>query len=181
MFEEVWRAYEENELSHSAAHHLMAIHELREAHGYARVSDVAKHLSITKGSVSTAMKHLKERGYVQEDLNRFLELTEQGLKVVQETEATRLVVQRFLKDALGMDEDDAMIDACKVEHLISNEARVRLVCFLRVLFSEKPSADEFLRMFREGAQECRAGDVESCNLCEDICYGYPRVALAESE
>ena len=80
MFEEVWRAYEENELSHSAAHHLMAIHELRAAHGYARVSDVAKHLSITKGSVSTAMKHLKERGYVQEDLNRFLELTDQGLK-----------------------------------------------------------------------------------------------------
>ena len=181
MFEEVWRAYEENELSHSAAHHLMAIHELREAHGYARISDVAKHLSITKGSVSTAMKHLKERGYVQEDLNRFLELTDQGLKVVQETEATRLVVQRFLGDALGMDEDDAMIDACKVEHLISNEARQRLVCFLRVLFSEKPSANEFLQTFRDGALECRDGDVESCTVCEDICYGYRTVALAESE
>ena len=181
MFEEVWRAYEENELSHSAAHHLMAIHELREMHGYARVSDIAKHLSITKGSVSTAMKHLKERGYVQEDLNRFLELTEQGLKVVQEVEATRLVVQRFLRDALGMDDDDAMIDACKVEHLISSEARARLVCFLHMLFSEKPSANEFLQMFREGALECRDGDVGSCNLCEDICYGYPIVALAESE
>ena len=49
MFEEVWRAYEENELSHSAAHHLMSIHELRRQSGYARVSDIAKHLSITKG------------------------------------------------------------------------------------------------------------------------------------
>jgi len=161
MFEEVWRAYEENELSHSAAHHLMAIHELREMHGYARVSDIAKHLSITKGSVSTAMKHLKERGYVQEDLNRFLELTEQGLKVVQEVEETRLVVQRFLRDALGMDEDDAMIDACKVEHLISTEARMRLVHFLRVLFSEKPAANGFLQMFREDALELRnGGDVK---------------------
>ena len=148
MFEEVWRAYEENELSHSAAHHLMAIHELRTAHGYARVSDIAKHLSITKGSVSTAMKHLKERGYVQEDPNRFLELTVQGLKVVEDTEASRLVVQRFLKDALGMDEDDAMIDACKVEHLISTEARARLVGFSRILFSEEPSAKAFLQLFR---------------------------------
>jgi Mn-dependent DtxR family transcriptional regulator len=148
MFEEVWRAYEENELSHSAAHHLMAIHELRTAHGYARVSDIAKHLSITKGSVSTAMKHLKERGYVQEDPNRFLELTVQGLKVVEDTEASRLVVQRFLKDALGMDEDDAMIDACKVEHLISTEARGRLVGFSRVLFSEEPTAKAFLKLFR---------------------------------
>ena len=149
MFEEVWRAYEENELSHSAAHHLMAIHQLRIEHGYARVSDIAKHLSITKGSVSTAMKHLKERGYVQEDPNRFLELTERGLEVVEETEATRLVMQRFLSDALGMDEDDAMIDACKVEHLISTEARGRLVAFLQLLFSEKPSANEFLKLFRE--------------------------------
>jgi Mn-dependent DtxR family transcriptional regulator len=153
MFEEVWRAYEKNELSHSAAHHLMAIHELRTEHGYARVSDIAKHLRITKGSVSTAMKHLKERGYVQEDPNRFLELTEQGLKVVQETEATRLVVQRFLSDALGMDEDDAMIDACKVEHLISTEARARLVLFLRMLFSENPPAKEFLELFRAGPLE----------------------------
>ena len=108
MFEEVWRAYEKNELSHSAAHHLMAIHELRQNLGYARVSDIAKHLSITKGSVSTTMKHLKERGYIQEDHNRFLELTEHGLQVVWETEATRFTVKKFLSDALGMDEDDAM-------------------------------------------------------------------------
>ena len=159
MFEEVWRAYEKNELSHSAAHHLMAIHELRQNLGYARVSDIAKHLSITKGSVSTTMKHLKERGYVQEDANRFLELTEQGHKVVQETEATRMVVQRFLSDGLGMDEDDAMIDACKVEHLISAEARVRLVGFLRTLFSEKPEANEFLRLFREDETSLGTGEV----------------------
>ena len=81
------------------------------------------------------------------DLNRFLELTQQGLKVVQEVEETRLVVQRFLRDGLGMDEDDAMIDACKVEHLISTEARMRLVRFLRVLFSEEPMANGFLQMF----------------------------------
>ena len=161
MFEEVWRAYEKNELSHSAAHHLMAIHELRQELGYARVSDIAKHLSITKGSVSTTMKHLKERGYVQEDANRFLELTEQGQKVVQETEATRMVVQRFLSDGLGMDEDDAMIDACKVEHLISAEARVRLVGFLRTLFSEKPEANEFLRLFREDETSLGTGEVNA--------------------
>ena len=149
MFEEVWRAYEENELSHSAAHHLLSIHELRSQSGYARVSDIAKHLSITKGRVSTAMKLLKERGYVQEDHNKFLELTEKGLKVVEETEATRLVVQKFLSNALGMDEDDAMIDACKVEHLISSEARSRLVQFLNVLFSDKSEAREFMLVFEK--------------------------------
>ena len=175
MFEEVWRAYEKNELSHSAAHHLMAVHELRQQHGYARVSDIAQHLKITKGSVSSAMKQLKEREYVQEDHNKFLELTDKGLKVVQETEATRLVVQKFLTDALGMDEDDAEIDACKVEHLISSEARARLVCFLRLLFSDNPAAREFLSLFRDMALECRDGNVNSCRLCEEICYAHPEL------
>ena len=181
MFEEVWRAYEENELSHSAAHHLMAIHELRQEHGYARVSDIAKHLSITKGSVSTAMKHLKERGYVQEDPNRFLELTEQGLKVVEATEATRMEVQRFLSNALGMDEDDAMIDACKVEHLLSSEARGRLVSFLRFLFSEDAVAMRFLDSFRVAFSgqglECKDGDVAACLLCDDVCFVQPELTV----
>ena len=172
MFEDVWKAYEENELTHSAAHHLMAVHELRKKYGYARVSDIAQHLKITKGSVSSAMKHLKERGYVQEDHNKFLELTEKGLKVVCETEATRLVVQKFLSDALGMDEDDAQIDACKVEHLVSSEARARLVWFLRFLFSDDPVARSFLHAVGEGALECKDGDVGVCRVCDDICFGH---------
>ena len=48
-----------------------------------------------------------------------------------ETESTRVVMQKFLSQGLGMDDDDAEIDACKVEHLLSSEARGRLVGFLR--------------------------------------------------
>lgn len=166
MFEEVWRAYEENELTHSAAHYLMAVYELKGATGCARVSDVARHLQITKGSVSDSMKHLRDRGYVCEDPNRFLDLTEDGLRVVQEVEAARTVVQRFLTDALGMDEDDARIDACKVEHLLSAEARVHLVCFLRSLFSDDPAASAFLRAFDRRLRACHAGDRDACTLCQ---------------
>jgi len=152
MVQEVWKSFEANEVTHSAAHHLMAVHQLRAQRGYARVSDVAKVLQITKGSVSSAMKHLKERGLVQEDGNRFLELTEAGLRMVREVESTRQVVQRFLHQALGMDEDDAEIDACKVEHLVSSQTRGRLVRFLRFLFSEEPAARQFLAAFRDAAE-----------------------------
>jgi Mn-dependent DtxR family transcriptional regulator len=180
VFQDVWKSYEENELTHSAAHHLMAVHELRTRHGYARVSDVAQYLQITKGSVSSAMKHLKERGYVQEDHNKFLELTDTGRRVVRETEAVRLVFGKFLSDALGMDEDDARIDACKVEHLVSSQARARLVCFLRLLFSEDPAAGEFLQAFRRRALGCLEGDQESCHLCDDVCLAQPElVALVQ--
>lgn len=148
MFQEVWKSYEENELTHSAAHHLMAVHELRARHGYARVSDIAQYLKITKGSVSSAMKHLKERGYVREDHNKFLELSDKGAKVVAEIESARVAFQRFLTHALGMDEDDAEIDACKVEHLVSAEARRRLTHFLSFLYSDEPAAHAFLEALR---------------------------------
>ena len=181
MFQDVWKAYEENELTHSAAHHLMAVHELRSQHGYARVSDVAKFLKITKGSVSSAMKHLKEREYVREDPNRFLELTDKGMRVVWETESTRLVVQKFLSDALGMDEDDAEIDACKVEHLLSSDARGRLVSFLRFLFSEDVLAGEFLDSFHKAfgskGLECKDGDVAACLLCDEVCIAQPELPV----
>lgn len=181
MFEDVWKSYEANELSHSAAHHLMAIHELRKLHGYARGVDVSQHLKITKGSVSSTMKHLRERGYVKEDHNKFLDLTEKGLRVVQETEATRLVVQKFLSDALGMDDDDAEVDACKVEHLISSEARARLVCFLQFVLSDEAVARKFLAAYRERELVCRNGDVDECRLCEDVCYGLPELLKIEEE
>ena len=180
MPEDAWKAYQENELTHSAAHHLMAVHELRQKHGYARVSDVADHLSITKGSVSSAMKHLKERRYAKEDHNRFLELTDKGLGVVRELEATRAVLRKFLIDGLGMDEDDATIDACKVEHLFSPEARARLVCFLRALFSEKPDARQFLDFFRDRARECRDADTGTRQLCEDLSGGHLELLATEA-
>lgn len=184
MFEDVWKHFDENELTHSAAHHLMAVHELRQHHGYARVSDIAQHLKITKGSVSSAMKHLKERGYVQEDHNRFLELTDRGLRVVWETEATRLVMKKFLADALGMDEDDADVDACKVEHLVSAEARGRLVGFLRFLFSEDPVSAQFLAAFRRALSdrniECKK-DVSNCLLCDEVCFLQPELSTLQGD
>ena len=183
MFEDVWKHFDENEITHSAAHHLMAVHELRQRHGYARVSDIAHYLKITKGSVSSAMKHLKERGYIQEDHNRFLELTEHGLQVVWETEATRLTVKKFLSDALGMDDDDAEIDACKVEHLVSTEARGRLVGFLRFLFPEDPVSEQFLDSFRAAFRghslQCKDGDVVACLLCDEVCFVQPELTLVE--
>ncbi|MFH1571389.1 MAG: metal-dependent transcriptional regulator [Gemmatimonadota bacterium] len=183
MTQDVWKTFEANELSHSAAHHLMAVHGLRERHGYARVSDVAQALQITKGSVSATMKQLKERGYVGEDHNRFLELTERGMQVVREVESTRQVVQRFLCQALGMDADDGEIDACKVEHLVSSQTRVRLVSFLRFLFSEETVAVQFLVAFREAverqARECTRGDIDASLLGDEVRLARPGLAAID--
>ena len=70
---DIWKQFEENGLTHSAAHHLLAVIELREKRGYARVTDVARLLNITTGSASTNLKILRQKNLIIEDENRFLQ------------------------------------------------------------------------------------------------------------
>ena len=81
MSREVWKSFEENMLTHSAAHYLMTIRDLLESQGYARVTDIAKRLNITRGSCSISLKPLKKRGLVVEDPNKFLTLSEEGKRL----------------------------------------------------------------------------------------------------
>src|SRR5436190_1570850 len=54
---ETWKEFDANEVTHSVVHHLMTIHELGQQYGgWARVSDIARHLSITRGSVSINLR-----------------------------------------------------------------------------------------------------------------------------
>ncbi len=132
---DVWKQFEENNITHSAAHHLTAIHELREKRGYARVTDVAKHLNITTGSASTNLKSLKSKGLITEDENRFLALTEEGLAIAKAVLSRKGILERFFEDVLKVSHEQAEIDACKTEHLISSETAKKLTRFV----------DEFLQ------------------------------------
>ena len=126
---DVWKQFEENNITHSAAHHLTAILELREKRGYARVTDVAKSLNITTGSASTNLKSLKSKGLIAEDENRFLTLTNEGEALAKAVINRKKILIRFLTDVLEVDGEQAEIDACKTEHLISSETARKLSKF----------------------------------------------------
>lgn len=126
---EVWKEFSENEITHSAAHHLLAIQELTTKRGYARVTDVAKFLEITTGSASTNLKGLKQKGYVVEDDNRFLALSDEGTKIADAILIRRQVLEEFLITVLGVDPTIAEIDACKTEHLLSMETTLKMAAF----------------------------------------------------
>lgn len=128
---EVWKEFGENEITHSAAHHLLAIQELTTKRGYARVTDVAKFLEITTGSASTNLKGLKQKGYVIEDENRFLALSEEGTKIAEAILVRRNVVEDFLIRVLKVNPKIAEIDACKTEHLLSMETTNKMASFAR--------------------------------------------------
>lgn len=128
---ETWKEFEANELTHSAAHHLIAIHEQGlEYGGWARVSDIAKDLCITRGSVSINLRALKKRGYVITDEHRMVKLSAKGLEIVQSVKTKKASFKTFLTDVLGVSDQQAEIDSCKIEHLISEETSDRLAHFM---------------------------------------------------
>lgn len=123
---EVWKTFEDNNITHSAAHHLLAILELREKRGYARVTDVARELNITTGSASTNLKSLKAKSLVTEDENKFLALTADGESLARAVLMRKKILLQFLTDILKVSPEQAEIDACKTEHLISAETAMKL-------------------------------------------------------
>ena len=121
-----WREYTYTNLSHSRAHYLMAIESLRADLGYARTTDVAEMLEVSRGAASMALAQLKKRGWVMEDPNRFLLLTDEGKRITELVANNFENLRRFFEQVLGMSKDQALADACKMEHLINIETGERL-------------------------------------------------------
>lgn len=124
----------ENDLSHSMVHYLLTIHKLKESKGYARVTDIAKDLNLTKGSVSTAINNLKKKNLVEEEEDsKFLLLTSIGHDEVHRILGSRTLIFYFLRDFVGVEEEVAEKDACQMEHLISPETSEKFFTFMKDL------------------------------------------------
>lgn len=128
---DVWKKFGENEITHSGAHHILAILELTKSRGYARVTDVAKFLDITTGSASTNLKGLKQKELVVEDENRFVALSENGRTLAEAILSRRTILINFFEEILGVEHKQAEIDACKTEHLLSMETTNKMSKFAK--------------------------------------------------
>jgi DtxR family Mn-dependent transcriptional regulator len=175
-----WKEFGQTPVTHSAAHHMEAVADLIDEYGYARVTDVARKLSITRGSVSITIKNLKQRRYVTQDSRGFLRLTKSGEEIVRAVQARKAVLLQFFTDILGLDADDAAGDACKIEHLISNKTAGRITRFLRFIESDAPEARAFLHSLKAFDEPCgeNPGD---CPCCDDECLSADVGLMPERE
>ena len=165
---ETWKEFDANELTHSAAHHLLAIHQLGADYGgWARVSDIARRLGITRGSVSISLRTLKARGLVQADEHRMVRLSLQGQESVDRVLAKHDALRTFLSEVLGLTPGEAEVDSCKLEHLISPHMAERLVQFMRFLSSSNAAGRELLEQFRRFEGDCP--ETGTCTICQGRC------------
>lgn len=85
-----------------------------------RAIDIVKEMNFSKPSVSIALSNLKKEGYVSVDANGTVELTDAGLKIAKKIYERHVILSQLLVE-LGVSEKTASEDACKVEHVISDE------------------------------------------------------------
>ena len=105
----------------SAEDYLESILMLKEKNGYVRSIDFATELGVTRPSVSYAMKRLRENGYILFDESDRISLTDKGLEIAEKIYTRHKVLTKILLD-IGVDEETAREDACKIEHDISQKS-----------------------------------------------------------
>jgi len=163
----LWRAFEDNEITHSGAHYLLAIASLAEVGGAPRAADVARRLVVTRAAASLQLRALQEHGLVDLDDQRRLRLSALGANLVARVASKHEVLLVFLRELLGVRVGTAELDACKVEHLFSEETGAALVRLIRFARSDQPEAQAFLAEFRRTTAHCPPG--ARCELCTEAC------------
>ena len=107
-------------LHESAEDYLETILMLKERLGLVRSIDIVNQTGYSKPSVSVAMKKLRESGHITMDKDGYITLTEQGAQVAQRVYQRHRLLTRFFM-TLGVCEETASADACKIEHDLSEE------------------------------------------------------------
>ena len=110
----------EGVIGKSAEDYLESMIILKEKNGYIRSIDIATFLGVTKPSVSNAMKRLREDGYIEMNRSGFITVTEKGMEIADKIYTRHKKLTDFFV-ALGVNEEVAEDDACKIEHDLSDE------------------------------------------------------------
>lgn len=105
----------------SAENYLETILMLQNSKGSVRSIDIANELEFSKPSVSVAMKNLRTNGYIEVDQSGQIHLLPAGMEIAQQILEKHTMLTNFLI-ALGVGPETAAEDACRIEHVLSDES-----------------------------------------------------------
>ena len=110
----------------SAEDYLETILILKNRLGQVRPIDIVREMNFSKPSISIAMKRLRENGYIEMDAEGYITLLPPWLEIAQNIYARHRLLTEFLIQ-LGVSPETAAVDACKIEHDISQETYQKIL------------------------------------------------------
>lgn len=112
----------------SAEDYLESILILRERNGNVRSIDIVNEMNYSKPSISIAMKKLRTEGLVEMDVNGYITLTGAGEDIAQRIYSRHKLLEKVLI-AIGVDEETAAEEACRIEHDINDDTYDKINAF----------------------------------------------------
>ena len=116
-------------LSASLEDYLEAILQLERESRVARVSEIAQHLSVSRPSVTGALKNLAGRGLVSHAPYGHVVLTAEGSGIALEVERRHLAIRDFLTTVLAIPDEKAEVTACRLEHVLDADVLAHFVSY----------------------------------------------------
>ena len=112
----------------SAEDYLENILILRERNGNVRSIDIVNEMNYSKPSISIAMKKLRTEGLVEMDLSGYITLTSKGEEIAQRIYKRHRLLKKVLM-AIGVEEETAAEEACRIEHDINDDTYDKINAF----------------------------------------------------
>ncbi len=118
-------------MTQSLEDYLEAIYLLCLDKKVARIKDISEKMAVSKPSVIQAIKELKNADFLVQEPYGYIELTVKGTEKAKEILKKHNILKEFLVKIIGVSLENAEKDACKIEHIISDETFSKIIKFMR--------------------------------------------------
>lgn len=155
-------------LSESLEDYLETILALEKAQKVARAKDIVEKMGVQRGSVTGALKTLKEKGLINYEPYSFITLTAAGQKIAREIHRRHDILEDFLVRLLGVAKSQAQATACRMEHAVDKKTIDRLVQFIRFIDQCPRTGGDWVSAFE---QFCATKNLDEarCRACMETC------------
>ena len=123
-------------LRESGEDYLETILILHQRSGFVRSIDIANELGYSKPSISRAVGILKDNGYITVEQTGQILLTKLGKKRAEDVYSKHKLLTRFLNEILKVSDENSETDACRIEHVISDETYKKLDKFVKKYYDK---------------------------------------------
>lgn len=125
-----WSKFVKEKLTSSLEDYLEVICNYIDANKVVRAIDISKELNVSRASVTEALKKLAGKKLLIYDRYGSITMTEEGLKEARNVVVRHTTLQKFFEEIIGLDKIEASQNACRVEHVISEQAFNKIVEFV---------------------------------------------------
>lgn len=136
-------------ISASLEDYLETIYEIIEEKQGVKAVEISRRLNVGRSSVTEALKNLAEKKLVNYGRYNVISLTPTGEKIAREVRFKHQILYDFLVQILGINSNEAQENACKIEHVISEDVLRRLILFIEFNKQFQCNKHDYLEEFRK--------------------------------